>query len=356
MSTTRLLTQRGQLQKMLVVAVAKLRPQPSQILVVLDTRAKQVCMPAVNKALEQCKIHFRILRAPAGEANKTLTSAQSLAERCIQLGADRHSFLLAVGGGVTSDLTGFVAANLFRGIAWGVVPTTLLAMVDAGVGGKTAVNLPAGQNLFGAFHQPRFVLNDVRLLRSLSNRTWNCGMGEVLKTGMLAGPKLWQSIPNRAVAPSRRTGQMVEDWIRQCASFKQKIVRRDASDCGERKQLNLGHTFGHALETLAGPKKLSHGEAVALGLRCAIAMSLEQDLCATDYALQLDEKLKAHGLPLRFPGSLPSPASLRRQLLRDKKKGHGSLELILPIKPGLCILVQGVSATKATNTIHRLLG
>jgi shikimate kinase/3-dehydroquinate synthase len=241
---------------------------------------------------------------PAGEAAKTVAEAERL-WRALRL--DRASLLVAVGGGTTLDLAGFVAATYLRGIAWVAVPTTLVAQVDAAIGGKTAIDLPEGKNLVGAFHWPTRTVVDTSFLETLSERELRNGLAEVVKTGLLAGERLWELER--------------EEQVRRCAAFKAGICLRDPYDRDVRNQLNLGHTFAHALEAATG-YALAHGEAVALGLLAALRLSgLEQE------AAEVGELLR------------PEPARVDRDdawgaLLRDKKALGGLARLVLLDRPG----------------------
>jgi shikimate kinase/3-dehydroquinate synthase len=240
----------------------------------------------------------------AGEAAKTVAEAERL-WRALRL--DRGSTLVAVGGGSTTDLAGFVAATYMRGVAWIPVPSTLVGQVDAAIGGKTGIDLPEGKNLVGAFHWPAETVIDTTLLESLPDEELANGTAEVVKTGLLAGEPLWEL----------ERGEQV----RRCAAFKAAICLRDPLDRGERAQLNLGHTFAHALET-ASDYRLAHGQAVALGLLAALRLSgLEQEAQTVEAVLH------------------PAPAQVDRDaawaaVARDKKAGRGEPRLVLLEAPG----------------------
>ena len=241
---------------------------------------------------------------PAGEAAKTAAEAERL---WAALELERGSTLVAVGGGSTTDLAGFVAATYMRGVAWIAVPSTLVGQVDAAIGGKTGIDLPAAKNLVGAFHWPEETVVDLTLLDTLPAAEWQNGMAEVVKTGLLAAEPLWElSRP---------------ELVRRCAAFKAAVCLRDPFERGERAQLNLGHTFAHALEAASG-YSLSHGRAVALGLTAACRLSgLEEQ------ALLVEELLR------------PEKAGVDRDaawaaLARDKKTVEGSPRLVLLDAPG----------------------
>jgi shikimate kinase / 3-dehydroquinate synthase len=235
---------------------------------------------------------------PQGEAAKQLPALDRLWQ---ELRLDRSSTLVALGGGTTTDAAGFAAATYLRGIAWTPVPTTLVAQVDAAIGGKTAIDLPQGKNLVGAFHWPERTVVDPALLETLPSEQRREGMAEVVKTGLLAGEPLWD-LPD-------------EELVRRCAAFKAAVCLRDPHDHAERKMLNLGHTFAHALEAAAGYESLTHGTAVALGLQAALRLS-GRDTRVVDELLR------------------PKPVRVDRDrawaaMQRDKKAVGGELRLVL---------------------------
>jgi 3-dehydroquinate synthase len=209
---------------------------------------------------------------PSGERHKTLQSAETLYNWLAEHRFERGESLVAIGGGVCGDLTGFVAATWRRGVPFIQVPTTLLAQVDASVGGKVAVDHPSGKNLIGAFHQPSQVLADSSFLQTLPERERWSGLAEVVKTALLAGEPLFSQVASRLAELARGEGPL-EEVIASCVIFKAGVVQRDPHEHGERAILNLGHTVGHAVERLAGYQRLLHGEAIAYGLRASLALS-----------------------------------------------------------------------------------
>jgi len=353
---TRLDFGRAILRESLTKRLRALRPRPSKVLVVMDRRAQQAVGTRIERAVADAGLDMEVMLAPHGETRKTMASAETIAARLVRRGADRSSFVLAVGGGVTSDMAGFVASMLLRGLRWGVVPTTLLSMADASIGGKTAVNLPEGKNLIGAFHFPEFVIADVRTLKTLPRREWLCGMGEVVKSAMLSGPVLMQQLESTPPEQLRRASNALVDLVRSCANHKTKVVANDPFEGNQRKLLNLGHTYGHALETSAGAAKLAHGEAVALGIRCALRDSLERGMCSEAYAQRILKLMARIGLPETYPGKLPAKGELRKLLLRDKKSAHGTLDLIVPIRAGHNALIRGIEARDVAAVIRREFG
>jgi shikimate kinase/3-dehydroquinate synthase len=247
---------------------------------------------------------------PRGEESKTIDVCDRLWQ---ELRLDRGGTLVALGGGCTSDVVGFVAATYLRGVAWAAVPTTLVSQVDAAIGGKTAIDLPQGKNLVGAFHWPVRTAIDPALLETLPDSERRAGLAEVVKTGLLAGERVWE-LPDA-------------DLVRRCALFKTAVCLRDPEDRGERAVLNLGHTFAHALETAAGYEEITHGEAVALGLRAALRLSVEH--------LGLDPAVAEDADRVLAPK--PARVDLGRAwaaLARDKKAEGGRVKLVLLEAPG----------------------
>jgi len=246
---------------------------PSIDFVVIDGRVLELYAPLLGP-LAECP---RFVVAP-GEASKSMANLERLLTALAEAGLDRTSRLLAFGGGVTSDLAGLAAALFMRGIDWVSAPTTLLAQVDASVGGKTAVNLPAAKNLVGAFHQPSEVVIDTDLLATLDENEWRSGLGEVLKAALLgaktpSGQLLFERLEQAGADElTVRNGSLTCDLVAACVAHKARVVAKDFRESGPREQLNLGHTFAHAIEHVAGFGKIPHGIAVAAGL----AMALEQ--------------------------------------------------------------------------------
>lgn len=247
---------------------------------------------------------------PTGEEAKTVASCERLWS---ELTLERRGILVALGGGCTTDAAGFAAATYLRGIDWVAVPTTLVGQVDAAIGGKTALNLPSGKNLVGAFHWPARVVLDPAVLETLPEREREQGMAEVVKTGLLAGEPLWE-LPE-------------PELVRRCAAFKTALCLRDPYDRGPRAALNLGHTFAHALEAAAGYETVTHGQAVALGLLAALRLSVEHLGLEPAHAERVEHVLRPH--PVRVDRERAWAA-----LARDKKVASGRPKLVLLEAPG----------------------
>jgi 3-dehydroquinate synthase len=230
----------------------------------------------------------------AGEESKSLETAAFIYERLVELQADRTTFLVAVGGGVVSDVAGFAASTFLRGLGFGYAATTLLAQVDASVGGKTGVNFKGYKNMIGVIHQPRFVICDTAFLATLPPRHILSGMAEIVKHAVIGSPRLFLSLEQRPKDALDLRGDFLEDIIYQSVGIKAGIVGRDEKEAGERRKLNFGHTLGHALEGCLG---LSHGEAVSLGMVMAAELSARKGLLSREEAGRISGLLQSFGLP-----------------------------------------------------------
>jgi 3-dehydroquinate synthase len=268
------------------------------------------------------------------------------------MGASRDATIIALGGGVIGDLAGFAAACWMRGIAFVQMPTTLLAMVDSSVGGKTAVDLPQGKNLVGAFHQPRAVVIDTDTLHTLPDRELRSGLAEVVKYGALGDAGFFSWLESNADALLVRDPQTLSTAIESSCAAKAAIVARDETEQGERALLNFGHTFGHALETAAGYGTLLHGEAIAIGMVLAARLSARLRRAGDDDAMRLQALLQRCGLPTTIPAGI----DLRRliELMRlDKKNLSGQMRLILWRTIGKTEIVADVDEAAVREVLER---
>jgi 3-dehydroquinate synthase len=285
---------------------------------------------------------------PSGESTKSLDWLGRLWGFLSEQKVDRSSVLFAVGGGVTGDLAGFAAASYLRGISFYQVPTTLLAMVDSSVGGKTGINLSSGKNLVGAFHQPTGVFVDVDCLRTLPPREFSAGMAEIIKYGMLGNLSLYQQLVERTV-PLSASSPELDEIILCCCSDKARIVEQDEKETsggsGGRALLNLGHTFAHAIEAVSGYGSYLHGEAVAIGLVCALRLSRIQGGCQDHDEEVLIELLRSYELPFALEKNL-SLADLMNVMGSDKKVVAGKLRFVLMQEIGVSQVVGEVDAAE----------
>ncbi len=269
-----------------------------------------------------------VLALPPGEGAKSLAGLERVLGFLAAERLDRGGVVVACGGGVIGDLAGFAAAAWLRGVDFLQVPTTLLAMVDSSVGGKTGINVPAGKNLVGAFHQPRAVYIDTALLATLPPREFAAGMAEVVKYGLLGDAALFARLEAGVVD---RASADLPDLIRRCCALKARIVEADERELaadGGRALLNLGHTFGHAIENVAGYGEYLHGEAVAIGLGAAARLSVGLGLVPAETVGRVERVLAAHALPVRLARPLPWP-DLLAAMQRDKKVRAGGLRFVV---------------------------
>lgn len=274
----------------------------------------------------------RIILFAASEANKRLFALESLARQLVEAGADRGSALVAVGGGVTGDVTGFLASIYMRGIPYFQIPTTLLAQVDSSIGGKTGVDLPDGKNLLGTFNQPRAIWMDPQFLESLSEEQFRQGMAEVIKTAMIGDEVLWKYLEGHAEAIKRRDPEALVRIVSACCILKAKVVQSDEKESGLRRILNLGHTIGHALEKLSD-YGIPHGDAVAMGLVAATTMAVKMGKFSGGDLTRLVKLCEFWNLPVVLPKAF-SPDDILSALKTDKKIIKGTLHFILPIRIG----------------------
>ncbi|MFY2763051.1 3-dehydroquinate synthase [Arenimonas sp. MALMAid1274] len=296
------------------------------VLVVTDANVAPHYLARVETALAGKQVGTRVL--PAGEQEKTLARFGEVLSALAALGASRDATLVALGGGVIGDLAGFAAACWMRGIRFVQLPTTLLAMVDSSVGGKTAVDLPQGKNLVGAFHQPSAVLADTATLDTLPDRELRAGLAEVVKYGAIADAAFFTWLEENAEALLARDADALAEAIAVSCRHKAGIVARDETEQGERMLLNFGHTFGHAIETQQGYGGLLHGEAVAVGMVLAARLSADLGRAPWSDTARLAALLERFGLPVALPPGLSGDALLERMRL-DKKALSGQLRLIL---------------------------
>ena len=302
-------------------------------LLVTDSSVRPLYASRVDASLRSAGISVQTLDVPAGESSKDWTQLMSVCEAARSAGLDRRGFIVALGGGVVGDLAGFAAAVWMRGIDFVQIPTTLLAMVDSSVGGKTGINLPAGKNLVGAFHQPRLVLVDLETLRTLSMREFSGGMAEVVKYGWIRDAELLATLEREGARLMARDPAVLEPVVARCCAIKADVVRQDEREGGLRAILNFGHTFGHALEAGSGYGALLHGEAVAIGMVFAAHVSERIAGLAPGSTEAIERHLRAFDLPVRAPRGADW-ARLCAAMAADKKSSGGRVRWVLAREPG----------------------
>ena len=326
-------------------------------LVVTDSNVAPLYLNAACEFLEQAgATHIATATIPAGEQNKTLSTVERLYHHAVSGKMDRRSVIVAVGGGVVGDLAGFVAATYQRGIGFIQAPTTLLGMVDSSVGGKVGVDLPEGKNLVGAFHQPQLVLIGMRCLSTLPEREWKCGLAEVVKYGMIMDEAFFARLETQADAILAHDPAVLAEVIARCCRLKGDVVEQDERESGLREILNYGHTFGHALETLGGYSVLSHGEAVAIGMRMAARMAVLLGRITPEVEARQEALLSKFGLGA-VPAALKDITAphLLMTMRLDKKSRSGKLRLVLPSRIGHCETVEIAQETQVLQAIEAIL-
>jgi 3-dehydroquinate synthase len=297
-----------------------------------------------HQAVRSCEIagiQWVMMTVPEGEGSKSISQAERLYSELVSHRIERGTPLVALGGGVTGDLAGFVAATYLRGIPFVQCPTTLLSMVDSSVGGKVAVNLPAGKNLVGAFYQPRIVIIDTATLATLPLRELRCGLAECIKHGLGLDAALYEWTESNIAGILQQDPPLIVELVRRNVALKAAIVVEDEKEAGRRALLNLGHTFAHAIEGTTGYSVYKHGEAVALGTLAACALASRLGRLESHVGARFADLLERIGLPRRA-GNLPADSVLIEAMSGDKKVENGQLRFVLPTAIGRSEIVSDV--------------
>jgi shikimate kinase / 3-dehydroquinate synthase len=302
-------------------------------IIVTDENVKKFHAEKVVASLRDSGFNPKVITIPAGEAHKTLDNIHSIWQGFIENGLDRKSTVIALGGGVIGDLAGFAASTFMRGMSWVVLPTTLLSMVDASIGGKTGFDLPEGKNLIGSFYPPRLVLEDPQVLKTLSEEELISGLAEVVKAGVISNPILFQMCS----LGFKHAIKNLEDIVKRAVAVKIQIIEEDPFENGIRAKLNLGHTVGHAVE-LVSRYRLRHGEAVAIGMVAEAKLAERLKVAEKGLSDIIAETLRGLSLPIDIPGDLPRNEIIRAMSL-DKKKTDGIVRFALPAEIGRVELV-----------------
>jgi len=311
-------------------AAAYLPPKTGKIFVISTEDVWRHQGAAIERGL--AAVHHEVLHLPGGEEQKRLAPLELLAEEMVRREADRSSLIIAFGGGIVNDMAGFLAAIFMRGIPVLQIPTTLLAQVDAAVGGKTGVNLVSGKNLIGSFHQPIAVLIDPALLATLPEREYRAGLYEVLKYGIIRDPDLFRYLSEKSSHVLERRPEALDRIIADSVAIKADVVSADERESDLRRILNFGHTFGHALEAETGYTRVLHGEAVGFGMRAAISLAQNSGYLAAGEAVNMLETIALYGPIPRLTGI--SQTNLVARLLHDKKTIQGKVHFVLPVRTG----------------------
>lgn len=311
-----------------------------QVAIISNQTVAPLYLSTVKNSLQQHGFQTLEIILPDGESFKDWVHLQKIFDGLLEQCFERSATLLALGGGVVGDMTGFAAATFLRGVPFVQIPTTLLSQVDASVGGKTGINHPLGKNLIGAFHQPQLVMIDVETLKTLPIKERVAGLAEVLKYGIIWDKEFFQTLEQNIENLLNLDQAFLTQVITTCCAIKADIVSKDEREAGTRALLNLGHTFGHAIESLAGYGTILHGEGVAIGTVMAADLSHMLGLCSFEDSERIRHLIEAYGLPTTAP-HFPVEQYLTA-MTRDKKVEHGELRLVLVDKIGQASIHKGV--------------
>ncbi len=320
-------------------------PEGGLVVIVSDSNVAPLYGEPLRRACADRGCRVELLRFPAGEASKTRETKSELEDRLAGLGADRDTVVVALGGGVTCDLAGFLAATWHRGVSLVHAPTSVLAMADAALGGKTAVDTPAGKNLVGAFHQPRAVYADTGTLSTLPSEEYVAGLAEIVKAAVVGDAALFRWLEDAAESLIARDLGAVQHAVASSVRIKGRVVQRDERDAGRRAILNFGHTVAHALET-ASELRVRHGHAVAIGMLAEASVAASVTGFPVQQRERLRRLLKALGLPTEWPKEVAAAEAIRIARA-DKKSRSGIVHCSLPLRIGR--MAKGPRVTWAVN-------
>jgi len=320
--------------------------------VIADSNVASLYGKRLTTVLSDMNLTAELLEFPAGESSKTMTTILSLVDTLMQRGADRTSGLIAFGGGVTGDITGFAASIYMRSIPFIQIPTTLLAQVDSSIGGKTGVDLTEGKNLLGTFYQPKAVFIDLQFLQTLPDGDIENGMAEIIKYGIVDDPDLFALMESETDAILRRDMDVMETLIAQSCKIKKDIVEIDEKDMGIRRMLNFGHTVGHAVEA-ASDFTIPHGNAVAIGMIASSRISEKLHYLPRVDRVRIETLIHKLGLPCRLPHTMRTVDILPR-LKMDKKKKGTALHFVLLKRLGIPFINDSVGEDIIRDTLEEL--
>ena len=326
-----------------------------QCVIVSDTNIAPEYADVLKQSLTSAEFRSMVITIPAGEKSKTLEQAGAICDRMITAGLDRQSFVIGLGGGMIGDISGFVAAIYHRGIPHVQIPTTLLAMVDSSIGGKTGVNTRDGKNLLGAIHHPALVVDDVDVLRTLPPREFNQGFAEIIKHAVIADAKMFETVAQHPkLRADESASSKLAPLIKRNIKIKSAIVARDERDrTGERAILNFGHTVGHAIERAGDYRKFLHGEAVSLGIVAACAVSIKKAGLPPNQRDAIIVLLRQFYLPTHLPPNFPRE-KVFHALPLDKKFEGGKIRFVVTPRIGAARLSTDVTMEDIREAIEEL--
>lgn len=306
-----------------VIADIKSYIPDAKVIVITDANLHRRYQNIINE--------FDYILIGVGETNKTLLTVEKIYHNLIELGVDRHYFILGIGGGIVTDIAGFVASTYMRGLRFGFVATSLLAQVDASVGGKNGVNVEGYKNMVGTFNQPDFVICDTLMLKTLPDREFCAGLGEIIKSGVIADPLLFELLEDNSLEQIKHDQKLLTQIITAAVRVKATIVEADEREMGERKKLNLGHTFAHAVEKCSS--EFLHGEAVAIGMAIICDLSVKLGTLSAESGERIKSVITKMGLPI---DSRIDKKRLLKAIKLDKKRDSTNIDIILINEIGAC--------------------
>ena len=321
-------------------------------IVISDSNVSSIYGEKFLEILRGVNLPADLIEFPAGEASKNIDTVSSIVRKLIEMGADRSSALVALGGGVTGDVTGFVASIYMRSIPYIQVPTSLLAQVDSSIGGKTGIDLPEGKNLLGTFFQPKMVFTDLKFLETLPDDEFNNGLAEIIKCGVIDDVELFHLLEREGEAIKNRNPDILETIVERTCRIKGGIVEIDEKDAGIRRILNFGHTLGHAIETASG-YTISHGNAVSVGMIATARISEKLNYLSTGERNMIEKLIENTGLLNKIPESIET-ADIISGMKTDKKKKGDSIHFVLLKKLGVPFSNGSVEERLIRETIEGL--
>ncbi len=334
--------------------VTKVKNHADRCVIITDSDVNPLYGEAVKENLRETALPVDIIEIPAGEASKSLNTVLNVVKQLIGLKVSRKSLLIALGGGVVGDVTGFIASIYMRSIPYIQIPTTLLAQVDSSVGGKTGVDLPEGKNLLGTFYQPKAVYIDPSFLKTLSDKDFANGLAEIIKYGIIGSHNLFEFLEHEKDEIKRRSPSLMNSLVARSCKIKADVVEMDEKELGLRRILNFGHTLGHALEAASG-YSLSHGEAVSIGMVGAAKISHRLNYLDTTSYNRIVDLIKEYELPIKIPAGMET-AQIEAFMGSDKKAVAGRLHFVLVKEIGAPFVTSEIPSGVVMETIEELRG
>ncbi|OCL26934.1 3-dehydroquinate synthase [Orenia metallireducens] len=326
----------------------------SKVLIITNELVDSLYGREVEQAVEEAGFEVNIAKIGDGEKYKSLDTARELYDQAVEANLDRSSTIVALGGGVVGDIAGFIASTYMRGVNFVQIPTTVLSQVDSSVGGKVAVNHPQGKNLIGAFYQPKLVVADIKVLKTLEERQLKAGLAEVIKYGVIWDEEFFNFLANNRNKILGLDTNTMEYLLKRCCEIKAEVVARDERELGLRAILNYGHTIGHALEAVTDYQRFVHGEGVAIGMVAAAKLANKIGILnGTDVEKQ-EELIKEFGLPVSFEGL--NIESIMKALAKDKKVKDGMVRFILAEEIGQVVIKSDLPHNIIREVLEELRG